>query len=242
MLTKSNVMSEYHKMSDSDLRRSWLGSVQRAHNEGQGVADIEAKFLKIGLSQRQIQLLLREVGYVSNGAESTSSLELSQDATEKSENEKPVLRRNVVLISVLGGLIILLGVFFYFNSNKVSDDLTGDLGNLTGTWFYENVKEREIWSLQICYSDATKSGTYAMYYRNENWGEHGSSGSKLRNQGQFTLIEGFDVYGEKAYVARDSQISSRPFVVRNLDGEWQLAFDDMQFGIDCMHKYSNECK
>lgn len=235
-------MSEYSKVSNDEIRRLWLGSFQRSFKDGIPLAKVEEKFLKIGLSKKQIQLLLREVGYVSDGSDSIPSLEVSGGATDKSEDEKPVLKSNGLLISVLGGLVILLGVFFYFNSNKVSDDLTGDLGNLTGRWFYKNVKEREIWSLQICYSDATKSGTYAMYYKYDNWGEHGSTGYKLRNQGQFTLIEGFDVYGDKAYVARDSQISSRPFVIRNLDGEWELAFDDMQFGMDCMHKYSNECK
>lgn len=137
---------------------------------------------------------------------------------------------------------------FSSNSNNISSSLKYNLSNLNGEWGYKNNKEDETWWLQICYNGSAKNGTYVLSQKYDAWGEDKAPQLKTISQGQFTLIEGYDSYGDKAYIGRNITTGNSIFAITQIENkyavDWLLRIsmlEDVMFG-ERMSKISNECK
>jgi hypothetical protein len=137
---------------------------------------------------------------------------------------------------------------FSSNSNNISSSLKYNLSNLNGEWGYKNDKEDETWWLQICYNESAKNGTYVLSQKYDAWGEDKAPQLKTISQGQFTLIEGYDSYGDKAYIGRNITTGNSVFAITQIENkyavDWLLRIpmiEDVMFG-ERMSKISNECK
>jgi hypothetical protein len=177
-----------------------------------------------------------------------------QFKTEKQVKEKEFIVKNKKLIFILLPSILVLLYFFgrynplFSSSDKVTDNLQNNLGNLNGEWGYKNDKEDETWWLQICYNEDSKNGTYILSKKYDSWGENNDQKIKTVSEGPFTLIEGYDRYGDKAYVGKNSNTGNAVFAITQIENkyavDWLLRIsmiEDVMFGKH-MSKLSNECK
>jgi hypothetical protein len=176
-----------------------------------------------------------------------------QFKTSKELDEIELFKKYKKLVLILIPSTLILLYFFgryntMFDSNKISDTLINNLTNLNGEWSYHNTKQNENWWLQICYNDETKKGTYVLSNKSDSWGENKNQDIKTINQGSFDLIEGYDGYGEKAYVGRDVTMQKPIFLITQLENnygmDWLLKISLIEsdmFG-EKMTKIGNECK
>jgi hypothetical protein len=154
---------------------------------------------------------------------------------------------------ITSGLILL---FFYIKFigrpnasayESVSSSLRNNLANLNGEWSYHNQKAEEMWWLQICYSDKTRKGTYLLSQKNDSWGANKNRQVRIISEGAFDLVEGYDRYGDKAYVGKNTETGNAVFAVTQLENryatDWLLRIsliEDDMFG-EYMRKVKNEC-
>ncbi len=176
-----------------------------------------------------------------------------QFKTEQPLKEKEFIVKNKKLIFILIPSALVLLYFFgrynpIFNSNEVTDNLQNNLGNLIGEWEYENKKEDETWWLQICYNEDAKNGTYVLRQKYDSWGENNDQKIKTVSEGPFTLIEGYDRFGDKAYIGKNNITGNAVFAITQIENryavDWLLRIsiiEDVMFGKH-MSKLSNECK
>lgn len=134
------------------------------------------------------------------------------------------------------------------DSSNISSSLKYNLSNLNGEWGYKNDKEDETWWLQICYNEDSKSGTYLLSQKYDSWGEGNNQKIKTVSEGPFTLVEGYDRYGDKAYIGKNTTNGNAVFAITQLENkyavDWFLRIsmiEDVMFG-EHMSKLSNECK
>ncbi len=134
------------------------------------------------------------------------------------------------------------------DSSHISSSLKDNLSNLNGEWGYKNNKEDETWWLQICYNEDSKSGTYLLSQKYDSWGEGNNQNIKTVSEGPFTLVEGYDRYGDKAYIGKNTTNGNAVFAITQLENkyavDWLLRIsmiEDVMFG-EHMSKLSNECK
>ena len=134
------------------------------------------------------------------------------------------------------------------DSSNISSSLKYNLSNLNGEWGYKNNKEDETWWLQICYNEDSKSGTYLLSQKYDSWGEGNNQKIKTVSEGPFTLVEGYDRYGDKAYIGKNTTNGNAVFAITQLENkyavDWLLRIsmiEDVMFG-EHMSKLSNECK
>ncbi len=134
------------------------------------------------------------------------------------------------------------------DSSNISSSLKYNLSNLNGEWGYKNDKEDETWWLQICYNEDSKSGTYLLSQKYDSWGEGNNQKIKTVSEGPFTLVEGYDRYGDKAYIGKNTTNGNAVFAITQLENkyavDWLLRIsmiEDVMFG-EHMSKLSNECK
>ncbi|SEJ75215.1 hypothetical protein SAMN05216327_11893 [Dyadobacter sp. SG02] len=132
------------------------------------------------------------------------------------------------------------------SSSEPSQELKDNLGNLDGTWAWESKKAESTYCLRICFDLNTKSGKYDLASLHEDWESEKSKLSKIRS-GKFELVNGYDKYGDKAYVGKDTESDKPMFVITLLDNpyasEWHLRLsmiEDEMFGHG-MLKINNDC-
>lgn len=176
-----------------------------------------------------------------------------QFKTESSLKEKQFLvKYKKIIIIVLPSILLLLYFFGRYNpllsAEKVSDSLKHNLSNLNGAWFYKSDKQDEKWWLQICYDETSKSGTYVLSRKEDSWGGNSEPKIQTVSEGSFNLIEGYDRYGDKAYVGQKTSTSTPVFVITQIENkyaaDWLLRISEIEqemFG-EHMSKVSNECK
>lgn len=130
--------------------------------------------------------------------------------------------------------------------NTPSQKLKDNLGNLDGTWAWESKKAESNYYLGVCFDLNTKSGKYDLATVREDWESEKSKISKIR-KGKFKLVNGYDRYGDKAYVGKDIETDKAMFVITLLDNpygnEWHLRLsmiEDEMFGHG-MLKINNDC-
>lgn len=148
---------------------------------------------------------------------------------------------------IIGPILIFQLSSFLFKPKEISSNLRNNLKNLNGQWYFHNDKEDESFWLQICFDDKSKVGTFNISQKYDNWGGKNTEKTKTLSEGQFNLIEGFDRYGDKAYVGQKK--SGTPvFLVtqieNNLSTNWLLrisTIEDQMFGAG-MTKLSDDCK
>ncbi len=143
-------------------------------------------------------------------------------------------------------LILTAFALLMCRCNSVSNKLKNNLGNLNGQWVFHNDKQEENWQLEICYNDKSKSGTYVLSKYLDSWGGNNDK-VKIISKGPFELIEGHDIYGDKAYVGKNKNDKSSVFAITQIEnsisGEWLLRIriiEDEMFGKQ-MDKLSNNC-
>lgn len=111
-------------------------------------------------------------------------------------------------------------------SIEISSSLKNNLQNLNGLWGFYNEKEREHWSLQISYDLNTKKGNYVLSHKYDSWGENTKNEVKKVSEGSFVLVEGYDRYGDKAFVGRNTATNNPVFIItqleNNLADDWLL--------------------
>ncbi len=150
-------------------------------------------------------------------------------------------------INILSALIIASTFFTSCGggSNELSSNLTNNLANLNGVWSYKNSREDELWMINICYNNDSKTGTYITKIIKEAWGGN-KADTTIVSEGDFILEEGYDVYGDKALVAKNtSSGGSQTFAIVRLDSDdWNLEPLELQNEMvgGGMNKVSNECK
>jgi hypothetical protein len=177
-----------------------------------------------------------------------------QFKTEKPVYEKEFLLRNKkIILFILPSILVILYFFGRYNSalnpNKVSDNLKNNLGNLNGEWAFKNDKEDETWWLQICCTEDAKNGTYILSRKPDSWGENtDDQQTKTVSTGEFKLVEGYDIYGDKAYIGKNKTTGNAVFAITQIENElaadWMLRIsiiEDVMFGKQ-MNKLSNQCK
>ena len=146
-------------------------------------------------------------------------------------------------------IVVAVCVAFLLSCETATyNTLKNNLGNLNGEWSYKNNKENETWWLRVCYNEETKSGTYVLSQKYDSWGDNTNSKVKTISEGPFRLIEGYDRYGDKAYVGENSTNGNSVFAITQIENEyaddWLLRIsliEDVMFSKG-MIKVSNECK
>jgi len=144
------------------------------------------------------------------------------------------LMTSTILISCRGG------------NTKLSKTLRDNLGNLNGVWSYNNTKEDELWNINICYDKDSKSGTYVIKKKRNAWGGN-KEDIQVISEGSFILEEGYDVYGDKAYIGKNTSTGRGEFAIVRLDTKidgWALEPVELEREMlgSGMDKVSNECK
>jgi hypothetical protein len=134
------------------------------------------------------------------------------------------------------------------NNSTITDTLKDNLQNLNGQWGFKNEKDDEFWQLNICYNNDSKTGTYVLKQKYDSWGKSEEQKINTVSEGSFSLAEGFDRYGDKAYVGNNSVTGNQVFVITQLENkyasDWSLRITMIEqdmFG-EHMTKLSNECK
>jgi hypothetical protein len=136
-----------------------------------------------------------------------------------------------------------------FSQNEILDDrLKNNLENLNGEWSWKNSKEGEFWWIRICFNNETQTGTYQILQQYDNWGDDKNNKVESIDEGSFQLKEGYDIFGDKAYVGANTLNGNTAFLITQLDNnlavDWLLRIrlvEKEQFG-ERMHKVSNKCK
>jgi hypothetical protein len=172
-----------------------------------------------------------------------------QFKTNKELSEVVFLKRykKIILISA----VTILGIIFISNqlnsvtifSNSISSTLKNNLENLNGKWKYYNKNQHEYWAIEISYDNTTKSGSYTLRQQYEAWGEDKNQETKTIDKGNFNLIEGYDRFGNKAYIGENPDTNSTVFLITELDNtmDWMLRLRIIEpdmFG-EKMYKTSN---
>ena len=130
--------------------------------------------------------------------------------------------------------------------NALSSELKDNLGNLSGIWSYTDKKEDELWNINICYNKDSNTGTYIIRKKRKAWGGNPEE-IQVISEGPFVLEEGYDVYGDKAYVGKNISTEHVAFAIvgldRKIDG-WALEPVELEREMlgSGMKKVSNECK
>jgi hypothetical protein len=165
---------------------------------------------------------------------------------------------NKLILFVLLGLLLIYIIFNFIsitNSEEsfgnedsyVTSSLKNNLSNLNGEWSWHDKKQDETYWLNICYNESSKSGTYKIQNKADDWGSSTNNELHTISAGNFILTEGQDRYGDKAYVAINTSNSSPVFAVTQLENrfasDWLLRIsmiEDDMFGHS-MTKLSNQC-
>ena len=171
--------------------------------------------------------------------------------SNKFYNLKSLVISNKLISGVIGLVIIYFLFNFIRNTTTVYSDvestLKNNLSNLNGEWSWHDKKQDETYWLNICYNESSKSGTYKIQNKADDWGSNTNNQLHTISAGNFILSEGQDRYGDKAYVAKNTSNSNPVFVITQLENrfasDWLLrisVIEDDMFG-QSMTKLSNEC-
>jgi hypothetical protein len=153
----------------------------------------------------------------------------------------------VLIISyIIISYTIASGISNFNQKEKPNGSLSSGLANLNGEWHWHDKKQDESFWLLICTNDG-KSGTYQLYDKQDQWAQNKKVEPYLRESGSFILEEGYDLYGDKAYVGINKETNQRAFVITQLENkyssDWMLRIarieDDMF--AEQMDKLSNDC-
>lgn len=151
-------------------------------------------------------------------------------------------------------IVCLFGIYFYKSwsplifDKPITSELKNNLENLHGTWSWFNSKDAENWYLNICLSDKEQlTGNYALFQKYSSWGESKEPELKMISSGKFKIKEGYDYYGDKAYLGEDVDTKGLIFVINQLDNpyasDWHLRIgilQDIMFSKQ-MTKTNNDC-
>lgn len=147
-------------------------------------------------------------------------------------------------------LIIFCVTFFSCGNRSENDNsnLRNNLSYLNGKWSWRDKKNEETWWLTICLDSDNRKGSYNINMRQDDWASKTENKTESINSGNFIIEQGYDMYGDKAYVAKDSKNNHISFLITQLENkyatDWLLKIGDIQdqqFG-EGMNKISNNCK
>ncbi len=157
---------------------------------------------------------------------------------------------NKILSSAIG--LLLIYILFNISTNQmngktsVNSSLQNNLANLTGEWGWHDKKQEDNFWLTICFNQNSNTGTYKIQNKLDDWGGKKNTLNTI-SSGSFSLGEGHDRYGDKAYVATDISTSNPVFAVTQIENkyaiDWMLRLsmiEDDMFGYG-MSKLSNNC-
>ena len=170
---------------------------------------------------------------------------------EQEPKEVVFLKRyKKVLISIAAISLVLT---YFYNDIKyliiekpASSKLVNNLENLNGTWAWHDKKNDDTWMMILCTSKDGLSGSYKIGHMYDKWGRT-SSEIEVIDQGNFKLIEDYDRYRDKAYVAIRQENNHRIFVITQIENkfasDWMLRLctvEEEMFG-EAMVKLDNDC-
>lgn len=136
--------------------------------------------------------------------------------------------------------ITITFIFVSCNTNTVSSKLNwDDFSNLNGEWHWNDEKNDEDWRLDICYDEKEKTGTYKYSFKIQDWGDNTSNETHILSQGVFKLAQGYDRYGDNAYVGKNLN-GVDVFVITKYNHLKIVIIEDKMFGQG-MIKVANEC-
>ncbi|MCF8430171.1 MAG: hypothetical protein K9G64_08575 [Bacteroidia bacterium] len=166
-----------------------------------------------------------------------------------------LLSKNIVLFilsnKILSSAIGLLLIYILYNvsisgKSNINSSLQNNLANLTGEWGWHDKKQEDNFWLTICFNQNSNTGTYKIQNKLDDWGGKKNTLNTI-SSGSFSLGEGHDRYGDKAYVATDISTSNPVFAVTQIENkyaiDWMLCLsmiEDDMFGYG-MSKLSNNC-
>lgn len=156
-------------------------------------------------------------------------------------------------LQIFGSLaVVFIGLYFYESwkpllfDKDVKSELKNNLENLQGVWFWADNKNDEKWFISICLTNIEQSGYCVITKHKDTWGGE-KEDIMLVDESNFRLKEGYDIYGDKAYVGVSSQTGKTLFLVTQIENryavDWFLRISqiqDEQFG-EGMIKIRNDC-